>query len=350
MYIKSRLILFGSSVALGLALSSCAVEDPNREKVEMEKWTTGPDGNTYTYMKCEGARRYMATFCGQKTTTTTTAPSEGQATPYTYNWQTNCNGANCATVSVFAHYAIGTDLGAGQTLRIEAFDNPQFRSTPVASLDIVGFNTSRPNSTDREEIYLAPGEYYFRAYITHEGDSPVPYPLQGMELVSDRPVGFLGASSGAERVVIEGPSDQKTIHIAIDQLYEKAVPEAESFAKLRLQIAVDAAVTIPHARDFHIVLSKEADLEAKADYDFTINTNELLVTGQERQTDFLSPSLDPGTYYVFTYIDANGNGLVDPEESSAYVLEGKDPAEVKIEKDRTRSVKVQIVKLPAAAI
>lgn len=348
MYVKSRLLLFGSTFALGMALTSCAVEDPNREKVEMEKWSTGPDGNTYTYMKCEvSAPRYMATFCGQKTATTT--GTAANATPaYRYNWKTNCTNESCASLSVFAHYNLTTDLGPGQTLHIEAFDNAQFRANPVATLDIVGFDTSKPNSTDREEIFLAPGEYYFRAYISRDGDAAIPYAFQGMELVGEQPVGYLGAASGAERVIVHDPSDKPVIHINIDRIFEKKVPEADSLAKLRLQISVDPLVTIPHARDVHVVLTQDSDLEATPAYDFTLNSNELLVAGQERQTDFLSPSLKPGTYYVYTFIDENANGFADPGESAAYVLDGKDPMAIKIEKDKTKTAQVLLPSLPLA--
>jgi hypothetical protein len=215
-------------------------------------------------------------------------------------------------------------------------------------LEIVGFDTSRPNSTDKEEIYLAPGEYYFRAYLAHEGDHPLPYAFEGMELVGDHPVGFLGALSGAERIVVKTAGDQQVLHITIDQLYKKPQAEPDSLAKLRLQISVDPSVTIPHARDLHVVLSNEANLEATPVYDFTLSTDELLIKDQENQADFLSPSLTPGSYYVFTYIDANGNGYADPEETSAYVLEGTDPVVVKVEQNRTRSVKVQLQSLPLA--
>lgn len=345
MLLKSRLAHFGSCIAVALLLTSCFIEDPRpdeREKVELETWSHTPASSTYTYAKCESFSAYSLTaFCTQNPTNLKTQ----EQSPYTHNWNTNCKGDGCATVWVFAHYMLPKDLGPGQTLRIEAFDNPQFRSSPVASLELVGFDTSHPNSTNEEAFFLAPGEYYFRAYLTYEGDSPTPYPFHGMDLVGGRPVGFFGALSGAKRVLIESTDDKEIIHITIDQLYEKPQPEEDSLAKLRLQISVDPDLTIPTHRDIHVVLSTVTDLEATPAYDFTVSTNELLIAGQENETDFVSPSLTPGSYYVFTYIDANGNGFADKDEAAAFVLDGEDPALVKVEKNRTRNAKVQLLDL-----
>lgn len=349
MLLKSRLVSLGSCIGLGFLLVSCYIEDPRpdeRETVTLESWESTPAASSYSYLECKAGTNssYLLSFCGQKPGNALTGDA---GSPYTYNWGTNCRGSECAQVSVMAFYQLNTDMGAGQTLRIEAFDNAQFRGSPVANLEIVGFDTSHPNSTKPEKLFLAPGEYYFRAYITHDGDRPLPYTFDGMELVDERPVGVYGALSGAERVVIRSTGDFEVINIVIDQLFQKTNSAEDTLAKLRLQIAIDSSVAIPTYRNVHIVLTKEADVEATPAYDFTLSTNQFLIKDQENQADFLSPSLTPGDYYVFSYIDTNGNGFADLDEAAAFVLDDGEPMTVKVEKNRTRSAKVLLLQTPA---
>lgn len=329
--------------ALSLLSAGCEVklkdmgEDDERETVEMESWSNGPGSSTYSFVKCSSAEgknlNPLYSVCGTRLN-----DSSGQS----YNWQTNCVGSSCGSVSVFAHYMLNDDLGQQGTLHIEAFDNAQFANAPVSSLEIQGFDASKPTSSKLEEIFLAPGEYYFRAYIAPAGTTPIPYSLQGLELVSETPVGILGALSGAERVLVKNAAAASdTVHIYINQLFKKPVPAEDSFAKIRLELSLkeDLKADVEKYRDVHVLLLKEADLELKPAYDFTLSTTNLLV--DTPATYFVSPSVEPASYYVFAFIDANGNRYFDENEVGAYVSEadGK-PSLVSIEKDRTKALKL----------
>lgn len=309
-------------------------EEDERETIELENWSSGPGGSTYSFAKCStsSADSLAQNVCGTRLN-----GGSGQ----TYNWQTNCSGSSCGSVSVFAHYMLADNLGHQGTLHIEAFSNPQFSGAPVSSLEIQGFDASKPSSSNLEEIFLAPGEYYFRAYIAPAGAKPVPYSLQGLELVSEAPVGILGALSGAQRVLVNvASSAAEVVHIYINQLYEKPQPAEDTFAKIRLELSLADGLkdSVERYRDVHVVLLKEADLEKRAPYDFTLSTTELLVSPV---TYFVSPSVDVGEYFVFVFIDANGNRYFDENEVGAYVVGGDgEPSLVGLEKDRTKGLKL----------
>lgn len=323
--------------------SACdlSLKDPNaeseRDKVQLETWSNGPGGSSYSFVKCSSSDSTMLTnICGTKLGDTSRAAN--------YNWHSNCSGSSCGSVFVFAHYLLPENLGAQQTMHIEAFDNPQFTNNPVASLQIAGFDATKPTSTAREEIFLAPGEYYFRAYLTHEGAAALPYSLQGMELVSDTPVGFLGALSGAQRVLVkEGSFATDPVHINIDQLFKKPQAAEDSLAKFRLAITLPALTKVEKYRDVHILLLKEADLELNPSYNFVVSSNGFLP--DTLIADFVSPSLAPGAYYVFTYIDANSNGFVDVGEFGSFITVDGKPAAIQIDKEKTKTLATTLAPL-----
>lgn len=336
--------LWLSATALAIVTAACEVrlKDPGedeRQEIEMESWTQSPGSSTYSFVKCSAAEEKSSAslheVCGTKL---------GESSGSVYNWQTNCMGQACGTVSVFAHYMLSENLGAGETLRIEAFTNPQFSGSPVSSLEIQGFDASKPNSSGREEIFLAPGEYYFRAYLSPQGSAPIPYSLQSMELVSETPVGVLGALSGAQRVLVKAASQViDPVHIYINQLFKKPVAAEDTFAKLRLEITASEVLKtqLEKYRDVHVLLLKEADLELKPAYDFTLSSTSLIVDSPV--TTFVSPSVEPGEYYVFTFVDANSNRYFDESEVGTYVVNAEgEPALVGLEKDRTKAVKISL--------
>ena len=337
-----RLCLSAAGLALMTTACEVRLQDPvanEREVIELESWSQSPGSSTYSFAKCASSNDIstsaLHTVCGTKL---------GENSGTNYNWQTNCMGQACGTVSVFAHYMLPENLGAGETLRIEAFNNSQFSGAPVSSLEIQGFDASKPSSSDREEIFLAPGEYYFRAYLSPRGSAPIPYSLQGMELVSDTPIGILGALSGAQRVIVKSVTQPvDTVHIYINQLFKKPVPAEDSFAKIRIEISTSEILkaTLEKYRDVHILLLKEPDLELKPSYDFTLSSTSLIVDSP--WTSFVSPSVEPAEYYVFAFVDANGNRYFDESESGSYVVdEDGKPEGVTIEKNRTRGLKIEL--------
>jgi hypothetical protein len=324
--------------ALSLWTSACAfvVDDGTAEEEETIEWGTAteefyPNSKTYTYSQCKSVNK-PGSLCGQRLGLSGSRPDTS------YAWNSNCRGQDCQILSLFVHYVLSENLGTAQTLRIEAFDNSRFVGTPSASLEIAGFDASRPQSSEREEIYLAPGEYYFRAFLSQAGQPSVPYALNGMELVGETPLGVYGALSGARRVLVAPDRLPEPIHITIDQLFKKPGSEPDTRARLRLKLEVAEGLSIPADRDVRIQLLTTPDIEQFPAYSYTLNSRLLQVPGREFATEFVTPSLRPGRYFVFTYIDEDSNGFYDRGELGALYTEAEEPSFVQVDKDTTRTL------------
>ena len=291
-------------------------------------WESHPSSSTYDYFNCS---TNVAGLCGERPNTSNQ-----------YKWNSTCKGQDCAILSVFAHYTLTDNLGANQTLAIEAFDNPNFNGSPAASLEIAGFDGTGPHSTDREEIYLTPGEYYFRAFIHAPRDPLVPYPLNGMELVGERPVGVYGALSGAKRVLIVRGQEPSPIHISIDQLFKKPGSEPDLQAKLRVKFVVPTDILVPIDRQVHILFLKNPDVEEKPLYEFSFSSNILMTPSTDGSIEFVSPSLKPGSYFLFTYIDQDSDSLFDEGETSGFYRFETKIAPVTVEAEHTHSIGVTL--------
>ncbi|MCX6131165.1 MAG: hypothetical protein NTX25_19170 [Proteobacteria bacterium] len=319
-------------------LQSCSLylddapDKRDQTSYEYAKWVTHPDSSNYEFVKCSSSQAETL-LCGQRP-----GSSWGKANEPQYSWQSNCQGTRCQTLSLFVHYTLQQNLGSNQNLLVEAFQNPQFTGSPAASIQIAGFDASRPNSTGLEEIYLAPGEYYLRAYFTTAQAGSKPYPLGDMIPVGMEPSGIYGAVSAAKRIVIKDEPYPETLHISIDQLYKKPGSEPESHAQIRLHLSVNPDSAIPLDRKVLIFLLTAADLEATPVYTYSFSSNMFLLKNQENQAEFVSPSLSPGNYYLFVFIDKNSNGYYDKDEIGGFYKEAEKIVAVPVEHERMRNL------------
>ncbi len=319
-----------------LVFASCALvlddkpQDSSAYTWDYEHWDSFPDSEAYEFMQCQ-APAQASQLCGLR-------PNASQRDT-SYRWSANCRGGDCASVSVFAHYTLPDNIGSHQTLVVEAFDNARFQGSPVATLQMYGFDATHPNSSEREDMFLAPGEYYFRAYLSAAEQQPIPYPMGDMELIGDKPVGVYGALSGAKRVVIRSHEQPETIHISIDQLFKKPGSELASLGHLRLKMQVEPkSYAIPSYRQVHILLLKRADIESKPEFSFQMSSQQLLIPGQEFQAEFVTPGVAAGQYYVFAYLDSDGNGYFDAGEPAGIVKERDQPTPISLENEHTRTL------------
>ncbi|WP_141735293.1 hypothetical protein [Oligoflexus tunisiensis] len=322
-------------------LPACAVhlddtpEDEEKVHYEYGTWESSPNSSTYEYVECTSSGQ-NSRLCGYRPGTA------GSPSRPDYSWQSNCRGRDCQILNVFAHYALQENLGTNRILVIEAFENAQFSGSPAANIHIAGFDASRPNSSDLEEMYLAPGEYYFRAYFTTDDTQPTPYPMDGMILVGDAPVGVYGALSGAKRVMVSPEQRPEVINIYINQLFKKPGSEPDTNARIRMRLNVSPEDYIPANRDVRIFLLKTPDIESTPLYNLSFSSNLLLVHGQEYTAEYLTPSLDVASYYVFAFLDENSNGYYDSVELGAFYLENKEVSSFPVERDRTRSLQLTL--------
>jgi hypothetical protein len=236
-----------------------------------------------------------------------------------YQWRTSCRSDGCQQVKVFTHYMLPDELDGHYAVNVEAFDNPAFQGAPVGSVRLADF-AARRGSWKESELYLEPGEYYLRAYMTDADAGDVPYVLGGMTLVADRPVGVFGALSGAEMVRVAPRAQARhpdPVHIYLDKLFKKAGSEPETNAHLRVALAAAEGVEVPDGRQIHVQLRKTSDMAEAPVYDFTMASEALLVQGRLGRAEFVSPSLALGPYVVSAFVDDNGNGLLDAGEPAA---------------------------------
>lgn len=258
-------------------------------------------------------------------------------------WYPNCKSDNCQAVNLNVHYMLLENLGYTNRIIVEAFDNAKFSGSPVSSLEITNFDASRVGLHRNEVIFLEPGEYYFRAFISNV-DVPNPYEYQGMELVSETPVGIFGALSGAERVVVR-PSNRidinSDINIYLDKLMVKEGQEIPTNAHLRAKISVPEDYVVPASKKIYVQFFNTDDFFYDPAYEFTLASETLMITGSEGSTEFLSTDLKEGSYYIRAFLDVSGNGYFDDGEPQFINTLHGELKLVKIVKNRTELVNIQ---------
>ena len=318
----------------------------------MEVHDAGDDGKTTTATsdapfgltdahQCDDATRAQLSSRGQGVGMGHAALDEQCYQTPDYTWRTSCKEASCQSVKVFTHYMLNDDLGSGHPVHVEAFDNPNFQGAPAASVTLTHFDAKMGEWKDAD-LYLQPGEYYLRAYMsTSDDDSVQPYVFGGMQLVKGGPVGVYGALSGAEMVRV-APREQDPypppVHIYLDRQFKEPGTEPDTNAHIRLSLTLADGLTAPDAREVKIRLQRSADLNQTPVAEFSMPSALFLVQGRVGHADYLTPSLDEGDYVVFVYLDANGNNLVDDGEWSAINKQNGQPFAVHIVKDRTEPV------------
>ena len=261
-----------------------------------------------------------------------------------FAWRTSCKKASCQAVKVFTHYMLDKDLGSEHPVHVEAFDNPGFQGAPAASVRLSHFN-AKPGQWQDADVYLEPGEYYMRAYMSNEDDeTSKPYQFGGMTLVQGQPVGVYGALSGAEKVSV-APRLQNPypapVHIYLDRAF-KSGDEPDTNAHIRLSMTLAAGQSAPDGREVKIALHRSADLNEAPEKEFVMASSLFLVQSRLGKADYLTPSLEEGDYVIFVYLDANGNKLYDQGELQAVYKENGQPFAVHVVKGRTAPVAIEL--------
>ncbi len=265
-----------------------------------------------------------------------------------FTWRTSCKKASCQEVKVFAHYMLKDERGENQPVQVEAFDNPYFLGAPSATVALTHFS-ARPGFWQDVSLYLEPGEYYLRAYMTSGNEALKPYQFGGMTLVQNAPVGVYGALSGAEMLRV-APRAQNPypapVHIYLDREFKDPSAEPATNAHIRFALALAEGTTAPDGREVRIRLHHTTDLDAQPVYEFAMPTELLLVTGRVGRADYLTPELEEGDYIAYVYIDANGNKLHDDGELGALYKQNGQPFAVHVAKDRTVPVELTLAADP----
>ena len=313
---KTHILLIVSAIHL----VSCAVV--------FEEEKDKKSSHVYIYEECQDESWSQSGMCGVKQ----------DNDDYRLRWKMNCPWPSCQRIPVYVNYLLGQDLGRQVTIHVEAFDNYRFEGAPVALLHLTGFNASQPNSIGPEDIFLDVGSYYFRAYITNGERTPVPYPMNGLELVGGVPVGVHGALSQPERVVVS-PGQQPSVHLNIDQLYGEP---AKDYTKLLVSVLIDDPSQIPDYRYVHVKVLHRPEKTSEAHLDIQMPTADFLVRGRMGQAETDIVQIEPGRYYIFGFIDRNGNGHVDSNEPHGFYGEWQQPESIYLKEGQINSVELAI--------
>ena len=263
-------------------------------------------------------------------------------------WMSNCKSDECQAVPVNIHYMLSEDLGTSNHVVVEAFDNAKFSGSPISILDVTNFDASRAGTHSEDVIFLEPGVYYFRAYISKDHTTVVPYEYQGMELVGDQPVGYFGALSEATKAIIDGRGDwtsSRSVNIYLDKLMKRAGTEAPSHAHLRLQLTLEQGIEVPLGVKVLIQLFAKDDFSFDPDVSYDVASENFKVEGQLGKTEFISPDMAPGQYFIRTFLDLSKNGYYDDGEPLAVFEKNTEHARVSIQEHRTESIALVLKKI-----
>ncbi len=256
-------------------------------------------------------------------------------------WMSNCDWNSCSQLKVNVHYMLTDNLGTGNTVVVEAFDNHLFSGSPASVLRITNFDATRAGIHQEDYLIMEAGEYYVRAYIANDGSPPTPYQYGNMEIVSDQPFGLFGALSDATKVFV-GPGEIGDVDIYLDKLFKTPGIEEPSNAHIRVVVTIDPTFEIPLSQEVRIELHNQEDFDYHPAYEFELPSESLSIEGVEGRAEYVSGQLNPADYFVFVWLDLSGNGYFDAgEPSQTYQLYG-ELGRVHIEKDKTVSIELNL--------
>lgn len=262
-----------------------------------------------------------------------------------YKWRVSCQQASCQGVPVFVYYMLTEDLGSDNVVYIEAFDNAYFMGTPKSVVRMGSFQATKPGQHQRADLYLAPGEYFVRAYISNEEQKIVPYPYQNMQMVSNKPTGVYGAVSGVKSLQVKPRSLERhpePLHVYLDQLFKKQQGETPTNANLRVKLSVGADTVVEDGRKIIIEILKDEDLQKTPVKQFEMASESLLVEGRKGKAEFVASNLPTGEFFVFAFLDSNSNGYFDAGELSKLHAANGTASKVKIISDRTEAIELTL--------
>ena len=258
-----------------------------------------------------------------------------------------CQYRRCQAVPINVQYLLAKDLGHGYNAVIEAFDNPRFFGSPVAQTNLLDFNPTHPGQTKTTFMTLTPGSYYLRARLDNDNQN-LPYEYKDMILVGNDPVGFYGALSSPKKIYV-GPDRLGTcrslINIGIDKLFVDPSKEPKSQAKLRLKLEVASTSGINPGGLTYIELHHSRDFAKTPSYRYSISSEQFLISDHYKEAEFVTPSVNPGYYYIFAYMDTNSNGYYDEGEAQAIHSQNQSSIPVSLEKNRTETMNLRLTAL-----
>ena len=186
--------------------------------------------------------------------------------------------------------------------------------------------------------------YYARAFIAKSDDAVVPYEYADMKLVANQPIGVFGALSSPATITVHKVNDEERepMYITIDKLFKKPGQAKDHRAFLRMKLTLQKGAAVENDRNIVIQLLEEADIQMEPKYQFKLPTASLKVEGRKGATEFVSDSLELGSYYVFVFVDENSNGYYDRGELAQYYGNSGDLKSLSVKERRTKYLALEL--------
>lgn len=262
----------------------------------------------------------------------------------------NCSSdRGCQTVAVSINYLLQENLGMGKTVVVEAFNADGAQNYPAAVTKVFNFDATHAGTSAMESMFLAAGNYYFRAYLSDD-DFSTPFEYKGMDKVEqqmvNQPYGTYGAS-GVASVQVNGSAENKPqspVIVNLNRLFRKAGEERPTNANLRIGITVDPATEVPAGKDVIIKLYGTNDFRVNPIYTFKFSSNLLKIEGQKGKAEYIATNLKAGDYFVQAFLDDSGNGYADPGELQDTYKKGDEQAKMSVVENRTDKVDLKLVR------
>ncbi len=254
-----------------------------------------------------------------------------------------CGNKSCYKVPVRVHYMLTENIGP-QSVIIEAFDNQYFQGAPLSRKVANRLDTAKPGTYVESEMSLPVGEYFVRAYLNSNKQEITPYEYEGMELISNMPVGLYGAASHAETLTVtSGQSTKLTlVQIYLDKLFKRPQAEEPTQAHMRVIYKFAADFTVPTGRTVYFELFDKPDFNYIPSKRMEAPSEMSMINGREGVAEFLSPELPVGQYFLRMYLDTNGNRFLDRNEPRYIYFKHGESAKIDVVAQRTETIEAEL--------
>lgn len=245
-----------------------------------------------------------------------------------------CRTGRCAPLPVQVHYLLPEPVRNGW-LVVEAADDPFFFGSTVTGRILSDFTAAGPGISRATMLWVEPGEYYVRAWLSHDRQHlPAGYGDLYDPFASPAPAGL-----SAPTPVTVRPRETRLCPDLLEVLLDRPphVETEEESGRLRILLSAEPE-DLPAGRPLRIALYRTRDFAMMPDALWQISSDQLLIRGKEGRTDYISPALDPGSWFVEAWVDDNDNGFFDAGEHHAILTENGVPVATIVSDRRTSTI------------
>lgn len=250
----------------------------------------------------------------------------------------SCSGVTCGNLPIVVTYLQEKDIGDNMWAVVEAYDNPYFLGAPKGYDVIQNFHAEDLGYRRGTVLTLPTGFYYLRTYLVEPNQVTLPENIKGKVPANLQPPSTFSAISSVQKVTVEWNGQNPcmdAVNLNLDQLYVDPQAQPRTDAKFRMQIKLGDGLTVERKMKLKIELFHDKEFDVIPAYSYTLPSESLLIQGALGQTEFMTPNLETGFYYVRIFYDANQNDAFDPGELVGFAKEADVIVPLKLEEKHT---------------